>query len=78
MSARARAAADELVGSYRDGQGRLCRVLIRCPAKACHQVLEVAAGQEPRLIEELSGDGESQATAFAVARDYLGQQAAAR
>jgi hypothetical protein len=78
MSAGARAARTELVGSYRDCQGRLCRVLIRCPAPACHQVVEVAGDQEPRLIEELSGKGESRATALALARDYLGQHGAAR
>jgi hypothetical protein len=77
MSANARAARTELVGSYRDRQGRLFQVLIRCPASACHQVVEVAADQEPRLIEELAGEGESRATALALARDYLGQQGAA-
>jgi hypothetical protein len=77
MSAGALAGKAELVGSYQDSQGRLCHVLIRCPAPACHQVLEVAADQEPRLIEELAGEGESRATALALARDYLGQRGAA-
>jgi hypothetical protein len=77
MRTNAGAGTAELVGSYRDRQGRLCQVLIRCPAPACHQVVEVAADQEPRLIEELAGEGESRATALALARDYLGQRGAA-
>jgi hypothetical protein len=76
MAAGARADRTELVGSYRDRQGRLCQVLIRRPAPACHQVVEVAPDQEPRLIEELAGKGESRATALALARDYLEQHGA--
>ena len=76
MSAGAGAARAELVGSYQDSEGRVCHVLIRCPGPARHQVLEVAADQE-QLIEELVGEGESRATALALARDYLGQRSAA-
>jgi hypothetical protein len=74
MSAGVRVATTEVVGSYRDRDGRVRQVIVGSPAPGHHRVLELSEDGEPRMIEELCGEGESPATAAAVARDYLQQQ----
>jgi hypothetical protein len=64
-----------VVGAYRDGAGVRWLVAVRRPASGRWQVCEISDESGRRLIEELAGEGESEASALALARDYLEQHA---
>jgi hypothetical protein len=63
-----------VVGSYHDRLGSEWLVVIRRLAAGRWQVCELAEQRKRRVIDELSGQEESQDTALAVAHDYLRQQ----
>ena len=60
-----------MVGGYRDREGARWLVVVRHPDLERWEVCEIAEHQEQRVIDELSGEGESNGTAVALARDYL-------
>jgi hypothetical protein len=61
----------QVVGEYRDRDGIRRLVVVRHPDVERWEVCEIAEHEERRVIEELSGPGESKRTAVALARDYL-------
>jgi len=61
----------QVVGEYRDRDGVRWLVVVRRPDVERWEVCEIAEHEERRVIEELSGPGESKGTAVALARDYL-------
>ena len=69
--ANAPTAAWRVVGEYRDRDGVRWLVVVRRPDVERWEVCEIAEHEERRVIEELSGPGESKGTALALARDYL-------
>jgi hypothetical protein len=60
-----------VVGEYHDRQGVRRLVVVSHPAPERWQVCEIADHEERGVIDELFGEGESERTAVAVARDYL-------
>jgi len=64
-------AGGQVVGEYRDRDGVRWLVVVRRPGVEHWEVCEIAEHEERRMIEELSGPGESKGTAMALARDYL-------
>ena len=61
----------QVVGGYRDREGVRWLVVVRHPDVERWEVCEIAEHKQHRVIDELSGEGESKRTAVAVARDYL-------
>jgi hypothetical protein len=72
-SATSRPGATRVAGAYRDHARVRWQVAVRHPAKGRWEVCETSDENERRLIEELAGDGESDGSALALARDYLEQ-----
>jgi hypothetical protein len=64
----------DVVGGYDDGGGVRWLVLVCRTGAKRWEVCEVAEHEERRVIDELSGEGESRGSALALARDYLQQQ----
>ena len=60
-----------MVGEYRDRDGVRRLVVVSHPDVERWEVCEIAEHGERRVIEELSGPGESKGTAVALARDYV-------
>lgn len=67
-------AGRQSVGGYRNGEGARWLVVVCRTDAERWEVCEVAEHGERRVIEELFGEGESQASALALARDFLHQQ----
>lgn len=61
----------EVVGGYRDCEGVRWLVVVRRLDVERWEVCEIAEHEERRVIDELSGEGESMRSAVALARDYL-------
>ena len=65
----------QAIGAYEDRAGVRWLVAVRALGLARWEVCEFSEDGGRRVIEELAGDGESEASALALARDYLEQHA---
>jgi hypothetical protein len=64
------------VGRYRDADGAVQRVLVSEPRPGAWEIADLA-DSEVLVVERLSGEGESAASADALARDWIAQRSAA-
>ena len=74
MTVTRRPGVTHMIGAYHDDAGVRWLVGVRRPASESWEVCEVAEHTERRVIEELSGEDESEGSALALARDFLKQQ----
>lgn len=74
MTVTSRRGVTEVIGAYQDDARVRWQVGVRRLAAERWEVYEVGEHQERRVIDELSGEGESEGSALALAHDFLEQQ----
>lgn len=74
MSLTSRRGVTRVIGAYHDQAGVRWLVGVRRLSSERWEVREISDENGRRVIDELSGEGESEGSALALARDFLKRQ----